>query len=186
MQGLRQKAGRDWDGNNVSPLRAICRSSDAQCCGAAAGLGPVPSLRSRRAEIQALRSVQGCEVAIKKEECGGYEMSNKTLIEVIHSGKRYIFDPSSTAEPDINFDTGFYSEKRENIYVYSLKGCHAGEPIQIHMINPNYKTDEDGIAYVWDGLVYADNHERIDDVVDDFYTDALREDLKQIINDTWD
>lgn len=107
-------------------------------------------------------------------------------IEVVHSGKRYVFNTDNRTEAELEFDGDFYTKERELIYAYNLKGRHEGEPIPIYMVNPNWESDEDGIAYVWNRLVYADNHEQIDDVIDDFYSDALREDLKITINETWD
>jgi hypothetical protein len=112
-------------------------------------------------------------------------MGESKKFTVEHNGKVWVFDPANTSEAVLEFVKDFNTPERKLIYVYTLSSRHEGEPIEIYMVNPNWESDEDGIAYVWDELTYSDG-ERIDDVIDDFYYDALREDLKVTINETWD
>lgn len=107
-------------------------------------------------------------------------------IKIEHSGIEYLFDPVSDAPARVEPGRDYTIPHNTLIYEYTLFGAHDGPPIQIKMVGVAEEVDEDGRRAYWERLVYADNDERIDDIVDDFYHDALREDLNEIARETWD
>lgn len=125
------------------------------------------------------------------ENCCAEEDDDNTdaecLIKVEHSGVEYVFDPGSHAPATVESGKDYTVPPYHTlVYEYTLSGAHQGPPIQIKMVDVKEEFDENGRHPVWERLVYADNDELIDDVVSDFYYDALREDLEEIARETWD
>lgn len=109
---------------------------------------------------------------------------NYDKITVEHNGNTYIFDPASESEADIEFVRDFSEGDNYNqvIYVYLLKGLHEGAPIEVYMLNADREYDEDGVSYVWDKLLYADDRTKVPAEIEDAYESALREDIKEIFS----
>lgn len=108
-------------------------------------------------------------------------------ITITHSNIDYVFDPDSNEIPCIGDGVKqSYHEGHKLIYGFSLMGLHKGPPILIEMVEPNYETEDGSTAYVWDSLRWADDHTKLEDEPTEYYTDTLREILKEIINETWD
>ncbi len=109
-----------------------------------------------------------------------------TQIIINHSGQAFIFDPASDGKPMVELGDEYHDDKRRLVYEYELSGAHSGPSIKIKMIGIGEDHDEEeGRSLCWDSLVWADSNERIEDVIDDFYADELREDLRIQARETW-
>lgn len=67
-------------------------------------------------------------------------------------------------------------------YRYTLSGAHLGEPIEVWMLCADLEYDEDGPHPSWDKIVWADDGADLDDYLLDAYSDALSDDLRELLN----
>lgn len=108
------------------------------------------------------------------------------LAEVTHRNEIHTVDYTNDGEPIVEF----IDDRRDGhalIYHYALSGAHTGLTIDMLMINPHIEHDEDGWHAAWDKLLWADDKTPFDDAaLLDSYLDALRDDLREIIEQTWD
>jgi hypothetical protein len=110
---------------------------------------------------------------------------NPTQIIINHSGATYIFDPAGRAEPIVDLGDEYFDDRRRLVYEYELHGAHQGPRIKIKVVGIDVERDESGQHPSWRSLVWADTDEQIDDIVDDFYHDALFDDLKIQASEAW-
>lgn len=108
------------------------------------------------------------------------------LIKIEHAGVEYLFDPNSTAEPEVEVGKDYRDHNGMRlIYEYELRGAHIGPPIKVLMINPQEENDEYGWNATWEELLWADDERPVESIIMDWYDEALSTDLAQIIQDTW-
>lgn len=110
----------------------------------------------------------------------------KAMIRLEHAGLVYQFDPDSEVEAAVEWEGDMlHSDRQTLIYKYALNGAHQGPSLKVHLVGIESEVDEDGARIVWNHLAWAIDGERIEDgVVDDFYHDALREDLDTMVRET--
>lgn len=109
---------------------------------------------------------------------------------VLHGGNRYdICDPEDLSQgiQQIEYLDDNARGQWQVAYRYRLSGAHAGPPIEVLMVDPQYEYDEDGRNVCWERLLWADDQTEFnDDYLVDTYHDALIEDLTFIAKETWD
>lgn len=113
------------------------------------------------------------------------ESENVTIIE--RDGKTYQLVWNAKAEAKItdlgsDSDAGkLYENFHRGSYPwhYSLEGLHAGDPIEILVVNARPEYDEDGSGVDYDAVVFADDFAPLDDDIWEMYADEMRDILKQ-------
>jgi hypothetical protein len=108
---------------------------------------------------------------------------------ITHNGESYAFDPNSDGEAKVAYlGDGYMPDYCHTIYYdFELSGAHEGPPIKVRMVGPNYEWDEEGYAAVWDKLLFSDDNSEVESAwILDTYSDALHDDLREIIRETWD
>jgi hypothetical protein len=113
----------------------------------------------------------------------------RTVETVTHNGAAYTFDSHSTGKAEVTYlgDGYMPGSLRTVYYDFELKGAHDGPPIKVRMVGPNYEMDEGGFCPVWDKLLFVDDGSEVESAwILDFYSEALSDDLGDIIRETWD
>lgn len=108
---------------------------------------------------------------------------------VTHGADSYAFDSHSTAPAVVTYlgDGQMPDYCRTTYYDFELSGAHEGPPIKVRMVGPNYEVDEGAFLAVWDRLLFADDNTEVESAwILDFYTEALGDELRDIIRETWD
>jgi hypothetical protein len=115
--------------------------------------------------------------------------TERTVETVTHGADAYTFDSHSTAEAKVTYlgDGRMPDYCRTDYYDFELSGAHDGPPIKVRMVGPNYEMDEGGFNAVWDRLLFSDDNSEVESAwILDFYTEALGDELREIIRETWD
>lgn len=102
-------------------------------------------------------------------------------------GGECVFDEESTGEAvaeyqdDINLGNqgGFV---RRFGFAVDVSGDHKGPPIRVIVVNPRMEYDESWSAD-YDKITYEDG-EKIDDIVDDTYHDAITAEVESVLKNT--
>lgn len=114
--------------------------------------------------------------------------TEQTIETVTHGGESYTFDPQSTAAAVVTYlDDGRMPDYCRTIYYdFELSAAHDGPPIKVRMVGPDYEIDECGGNAVWDKLLFVDDGTEVENAwILDFYTEALGDELMDIIRETW-
>ncbi|MGB8510062.1 MAG: hypothetical protein WCD76_16910 [Pyrinomonadaceae bacterium] len=116
-------------------------------------------------------------------------MSTQIVETVTHGGDSYTFDSQSQADAVVVYEgEGRMSDYCHTIYYdFTLSGAHDGPPIKVRMVGPDEERDEDGAYPTWEKLLFVDDGTEVESAwILDFYSDALHDELGQIIRETWD
>lgn len=115
--------------------------------------------------------------------------TERTFETVTHGADPYTFDSHSTEKAEVAYlgDGRMPDYCRTIYYDFELRGAHDGPPIRVRMVGPNYEMDEEGYAAVWGKLLFADDDTDVESAwILDFYTEALGDELRDIVRETWD
>lgn len=90
----------------------------------------------------------------------------------------------SDSEAEVEY-LGEQVSKRHNAvcYRYRCAGAHQGIAVEVLMVNPHLEHDGEefgGYYPDYDALAWADDESPFDQLLEDLYSDALREDLSEI------
>lgn len=121
--------------------------------------------------------------------CTGTPDDERKVETVTHGADSYTFDPNSDGEAKVTYlGDGRMPDHCHTVYYdFELSGAHDGPAIKVRMVGPNYEMDEGAYSAVWDKLLFADDNSEIESAwILDFYTEALGDDLRDIIRETWD
>lgn len=103
-------------------------------------------------------------------------------------GRRLLnFDLDPPGKAEVEFVTDIQSTPRSANYQYLCKGAHDGGPISLIVIGVVDELDDDGFHVGYDRIEWADDRTKCDDaLVLDTYLDLIRDDIREIICETWD
>lgn len=106
-----------------------------------------------------------------------------------HGNRMLIFDlePPGKAEVEFVCDVKTPEKPFAENYQYICKGAHTGGAVSLIVFNISDVRDDDGLSIDYDRIEWADDRTICDDgLVLDFYFDLIRDDIKEIIKETWD
>lgn len=129
------------------------------------------------------------EISSYPPGCNSVPADEPQTETVTHNGESYTFDSHSTAPAQVVYvgDGHMPDSCRTVYYDFELSGAHDGLPIKVRMVAPNYEVDEGAFLAVWDRLLFADDNSEVESAwILDFYTEALGDELREIIRETWD
>lgn len=112
------------------------------------------------------------------------QLLSRGEFDVFHSGQEYgVFCDGEAATEYLKDEVVLNSVA----YRFKLTGAHAGPPIEVLMVEPQWEGDSyGGVYYCWRMLLWADDHAPFDhDYFDDAYTDPLRDELTELAK-SWD
>ena len=111
---------------------------------------------------------------------------NNNLI-TYHQNHLLIFDLDPPGTPEVEFVTDVKGAPNTASYQYLCKGAHRGGSISLIIVNIRDVHDDDGLGVDYARIEWADDRtECTDDLVLDCYWDLIRDDIKEIIRETWD
>lgn len=111
---------------------------------------------------------------------------NKDLV-TSHRNHILIFDLEPPGSAEVEFVTSVKGEPGTANYQYLCKGAHRGGPISLIVTDIRDVRDEDGLGVDYKRIEWADDRtECADGLILDHYWDLIRDDIKQIICETWD
>lgn len=104
-----------------------------------------------------------------------------------HNRQILIFDLDPPGKAEVEFVTDIHSDPRDVNYQYLCKGAHSGGPISLIIVGVTDEYDEDGLQVEYKRIEWADDRSECDDaLVLDTYLDLIRDDMREIICETWD
>ena len=107
--------------------------------------------------------------------------------QITHHNRRIlIFDLDPPGKAEVEFVTDLHSDARDANYQYLCKGAHTGGPISLILVGIMDEYDEDGLQVDYKRIEWADDRtECHDGLVLDTYLDLIRDDIREIICETW-
>jgi len=107
------------------------------------------------------------------------------VVFISHNNNLYAVDLHGDGEAKAEY-VKWHTSGHSHVYTFKLSGAHTGPGIEVLMINPQPDYDEGGFSVEWEKLYYADDGKPFDDdVFLDTYTDALGDEMKKVISETW-
>lgn len=106
---------------------------------------------------------------------------------VTHNGQDYTFpldDKDWQENIKLEMERDHY-DGGDLVYDYELSGAHEGPPIQVSVYNPKFEDDEGSTYYTFDKCVWTDDRDDLEAIIGDTYFEAIKDDIKEIINETW-
>ena len=116
----------------------------------------------------------------------GRRLDNNLITQ--HANRILIFDLDPPGIAEVEFVDDIKGAPNTANYQYLCKGAHKGGAISLIVIDIRDEWDEDGALSIGNRRIeWADDRtECTDALVLDHYLDLIREDIKQIICETWD
>ncbi len=116
----------------------------------------------------------------------GRALSNDLITH--HQNHILIFDLDPPGEAEVEYVCDVKTPDRPNTenYQYVCKGAHRGGPISLIVFDIRDVRDDDGLNVDYSRIEWADDRsECTDALVLDSYLDLIRDDIKEIIRETW-
>jgi hypothetical protein len=103
-----------------------------------------------------------------------------------HNGRILIFDLDPPGKAEVEFVTDVHTDDHTANYQYLCKGAHKGGTISLIVFGIIDEYDEDGLQVDYKRIEWADDRTECEDaLVLDCYLDLIRDDIREIICETW-
>jgi hypothetical protein len=103
-----------------------------------------------------------------------------------HNNHILIFDLQPPGQAEVEYVCDVKGAPGSANYQYLCKGAHRGGPISLIVFGIRDDRDEYGWCVAYDRIEWADTRAECDDsLVLDTYLDLIRDDLEEIIRETW-
>ena len=103
-----------------------------------------------------------------------------------HANRMLIFDLDPPGQPEVIYVCDVKGLPNTANYQYLCSGAHSGGTVSLIVFGIQDVRDEDGLSVDYDRIEWADDRTVCEDsLVLDTYLDLIREDIKDIIRETW-